>query len=173
MQGLRCQGARAHALPRLGYGPVRLGERGFGALNRLRGVFPNQLACRRLAPSATSTHGQLLLHVAQRRATLLDSAANLAIGDSVTQTNIHREPYALPGAGNPWSTRLEYLRMRMIVNCDIMDLRSPYPMLLHRGKTALNRQRRSYCCAAAGNFPIQWRAIAARLQNQTPWCPSM
>jgi len=87
-----CGRARCLSLP-----PAILSERGFGARNRLRGVFPNQLARRRLAPSTTSAHGQLLLHIAQARAPLLDGAANLAIGDSVTQTNIHREPYALPG----------------------------------------------------------------------------
>ena len=61
----------------------------------------DQLACRGLTPSATAADRQLHLHLAEAAGTLLDSTANLTVGDSVAETNIHREPCALPEDRQP------------------------------------------------------------------------
>jgi hypothetical protein len=82
----------------------RSGKCGVGALRFLLGMLSNQLACRGLASSATAAHGQLHLHFAQAAGPLVDSAANLTIGNPVAQTNIHRDPYALPANQQTMST---------------------------------------------------------------------
>jgi len=64
-------------------------------------MFSNQLACRALATSATAAHRQLQLHFAKAGGALLDSAADLTVSDPVAQTNIHREPNALPEDRQP------------------------------------------------------------------------
>jgi hypothetical protein len=64
-------------------------------------MLSNQLACRGLTPPTTTAHRQLHLNLAEAAGTLLDGAANLAVGDSVADTNIHREPCALPEDRQP------------------------------------------------------------------------
>jgi hypothetical protein len=105
----RLLAALGFALGQAASGEAQSGERGIRVADFLRHLFSNQLACRRLAPTAASAHGQLHLHFAQAGGTLLDDAPDLTIGDPVTQTNIHREPFA-------GSTGHSVIRMRMIVN---------------------------------------------------------
>jgi hypothetical protein len=88
--------ARGFALGQSASGEVQSGERGVRVADILARMFSNQLACRRLAPTTASAHGQLHLHFAQAGCALLDDAPDLTVGDPVTHTNIHREPYALP-----------------------------------------------------------------------------
>jgi len=57
--------ALAFALGQAASGEDQSGERGIRVVDFLRRVFSNQLACRRLAPTAASAHGQLHLHFAQ------------------------------------------------------------------------------------------------------------
>ena len=75
----------------------------------------DQLSRRRLTAATATAHGQLHLYLAEAAGTLLDSPADLAVGDPVTQTDIH-EPYALPAARQPVECLPRVIRMRMIVN---------------------------------------------------------
>jgi hypothetical protein len=92
------------ALGQAASGEVQSGERGVLLTDILGRVFSDQLACRRLASTAASPDGQLHLHLAQGGGTLVDGATDLSIGNPVAHTNIHREPYALPGvpANQEW-----------------------------------------------------------------------
>jgi hypothetical protein len=96
--------ALGFALGQPASGEVQSGESDVPLRDILGRMFANQLACRRLATTAASAHGQLHLHFAQGGGTLLDDAPDLTIGNPMTHTNIHREPYALPGvpANQEW-----------------------------------------------------------------------
>jgi len=97
--------ALGFALGQAASGEVQSGERDVRFVDILGRMFSNQLACRRLAPAAASPHGQLHLHFAQSGCALLDDAPDLTICNPVAHTNIHREPYALPGvpANQEWA----------------------------------------------------------------------
>jgi hypothetical protein len=75
----------------------------------------DQLTGCRLTPAATPTHGQLHLHFPETAGALLDGAADLAVGNSMAQTDIHRSPLTRRQAGNP-GVGATLIRMRMIVN---------------------------------------------------------
>jgi len=59
--------------------------------------------------------------------------------------------------------------MRMIVNCDITDLR---PALLRAARAPKGGLSRGYPGGDSGNFPVQWRAIAARCRTIRPRVPA-
>jgi hypothetical protein len=80
-------------------------------------VFPNQLAGGRDATAAAAAHGQSLLHFREVRGALLQRASDLTVGNPVAHTNIHRLP--CPPSLIAWFVAASYIRMRMIVNCDM------------------------------------------------------
>jgi hypothetical protein len=131
-------GSARCALPQAGERYDRSGERGVGLRELLPRVFLNQLACRGFAPTTAPADRELHLHFAKSRCALLDSATNLTVGDSMAHTNIHRDPYALPG-GPATERAIGYIRMRMIVNYDIIS--------------SLRRSKRLHCA----------RSVCARL----------
>ena len=112
-------GSARCALPQAGKSYDRSGERGVRLREFLPRVFLNQLACRGFAPTTAPAYRELHLHLAKSRCALLDSATNLTVGDSMAHTNIHRDPYAPPG-GPATERAIGYIRMRMIVNYDII-----------------------------------------------------
>ena len=114
-------GSARCALPQAGKRYDRSGERGVRLREFLPRVFLNQLACRGFAPTTAPAYRELHLHLAKSRCALLDSATNLTVGDSMAHTNIHRDPYALPD-GPATERAIGYIRMRMIVNYDIISL---------------------------------------------------
>jgi hypothetical protein len=57
-------------------------------------MIPNHFVGRIHAATATSADGKLHLHFAQGARTLIDSPADLPIGDAVTYANVHSETAA-------------------------------------------------------------------------------
>lgn len=56
-------------------------------------MFADKLTRRSLATPAAARNRQLSLDLTERGGALLDRRANLAIGDTVTNTDIHRKPF--------------------------------------------------------------------------------